>query len=107
MDDRSTSFLTPSPEILALHAQFHVLTTTYKKVGSHAIELDILIPKVLLDSPSKLTEPRPLIFKFHGGSLITGSKSFLPWFGPWVFQLTLQHNAIILAPNYRLIPEAK
>jgi acetyl esterase/lipase len=101
------ALITPSPEIIALYNQFQVLTTTYKKVGTHLIEVDILIPKTLLEPSANLTSSHPVIVKIHGGALITGSKSFLPWFGPWVLQLALAQNAVILVPNYRLIPEAK
>jgi acetyl esterase/lipase len=101
------ALLTPSPEIIALYNQFHVITTTYKTVGTHSIEVDILIPKTSLGPSANVASSHPIIVKIHGGALITGSKSFLPWFGPWVLQLALAHNAVILVPNYRLIPEAK
>lgn len=44
---------------------FHVYRTPYKHVGSHAIEVGILVPKDL--KPGK----HPLIAKFHGGGLVS------------------------------------
>lgn len=32
---------------------------------------------------------------------------FLNWWAPWLFDYAILHSAIILAPNYRLLPEAK
>ncbi|SPJ92826.1 uncharacterized protein FTOL_13791 [Fusarium torulosum] len=43
----------------------------------------------------------------HGGFLITGSSLFPAWFSKWALDFAEQHNAIIISPNYRLLPEVK
>lgn len=37
---------------------------------------------------------------------IGGSSLFLPWLSDWVIELALQENAIIVSPDYRLLPES-
>lgn len=37
---------------------------------------------------------------------ITGSSLYPPWLGDWVLQLALDVGAVIVSPNYRLMPEA-
>jgi acetyl esterase/lipase len=91
----------PSRTTDALHAEFHSASLAYKTVKGHAITCDVLIPKSLVKST-----PRPVLIKFHGGGWITGSSKYLAWWAPWAFELALREEAIIVAPNYRLAPEA-
>ncbi|KAK9427919.1 Alpha/Beta hydrolase protein [Lipomyces doorenjongii] len=81
-------------------AEFNIWTTCYKKVGDHEIAVDILIPKHLSSGN------RPVIVRFHGGYLITGSRLFADWFASWVIEYALLHSAIIVTPDYRLLPES-
>ncbi|KAJ5369493.1 hypothetical protein N7509_014105 [Penicillium cosmopolitanum] len=81
-------------------ANFDLIQTPYKKVGTHEIRTDILIPKT---AP---TSPRPIILRYHGGGLVMGDSLFLPFFPHWLSDLATKHNAIIVSPNYRLLPEA-
>jgi carboxylesterase type B len=48
----------------------------------------------------------PIIFKIHGGFLTYGHSLFAPFFTPWVLKLTLEHSAILVSANYRLLPSA-
>jgi acetyl esterase/lipase len=80
---------------------FHVLSTSYKTVHSHPIEVHTLIPKTL-DTSS----PVPIIVKFHGGFLITGDALYPDWFPSWLINYVLKNSAIVVAPNHRLLPEA-
>ncbi|EOD52779.1 putative alpha beta hydrolase fold-3 protein [Neofusicoccum parvum UCRNP2] len=84
---------------------FRILTTTYKTVASHAITTDILIPSHLLSTPSP-HQPRPILLRFHGGGLTASSSLFPPFFAPWHLKLATRHSAIIVSPNYRLLPES-
>ncbi|KAL1966014.1 hypothetical protein VTN77DRAFT_4954 [Rasamsonia byssochlamydoides] len=73
----------------------------YKKVGEHGIRADVLIPK---EVPSG---KRPVIARFHGGSLIYADWLSPPeWFPPWLLELAERHGAVIVSANYRLLPEA-
>lgn len=37
---------------------------------------------------------------------ITGASLYAEWFQPWLIQYALLHKAIIVSPDYRLMPEA-
>ncbi|CAI7635525.1 unnamed protein product [Penicillium pancosmium] len=81
-------------------ANFDLIQTPYKKVGTHEIRTDILIPKA---AP---TGPRPVILRYHGGGLVMGDSLFMPFFPHWLSDLATKHDAIIVSPNYRLLPQA-
>ncbi|KAH8712250.1 Alpha/Beta hydrolase protein [Phaeosphaeriaceae sp. PMI808] len=78
---------------------YNVYRTSYKKIHNHEIEVGILVPKNL--KPGKI----PLLVKFHGGGLITGTALFPDWFSAWFVPFTQRNNAITILPNYRLVPE--
>ena len=44
---------------------FNFYQTSYKKIGDHSIEVDVLVPKHL--APGK----HPLFVKWHGGGLVS------------------------------------
>ncbi|KAK9313397.1 Alpha/Beta hydrolase protein [Lipomyces starkeyi] len=81
-------------------SEFNISTTCYKRVGDHEIKVDILIPKTLSSAI------RPLMVRFHGGYLITGSRLFADWYPSWELEYALLHSAIIVTPDYRLLPES-
>ncbi|KAJ5963181.1 hypothetical protein N7481_013486 [Penicillium waksmanii] len=81
-------------------ANFDLIQAPYKKVGTHEIRTDILIPK------SAPASPRPIIIRYHGGGLVMGDSLFMLFFPHWLSDLATKHNAIIVSPNYRLLPEA-
>ncbi|KAJ5649989.1 uncharacterized protein N7484_003712 [Penicillium longicatenatum] len=84
---------------------FHVHHVTYKVVSGHPIDLSILVPKRLVEN-GELSEKTPLITEFHGGFLVGGNRIFSPWFSDWLIELALSRRAIIVTPDYRLLPEA-
>jgi acetyl esterase/lipase len=96
---------------------FDITRAHFKSAGVE-IGVDILIPK------RKSTTARPVIVRIHGGFLvsaivrvlitqtykaiqITGSSLFPAWFSKWILDFADEHDAIILSPNYRLLPEVK
>ncbi|KAK7546453.1 Alpha/Beta hydrolase protein [Phyllosticta citricarpa] len=82
-------------------ADFHIHHVAYKTVDGHQpIETSILVPK------NAAPGPRPTIVRWHGGGLVTGARLYTPWFAPWVLAYALEHSAIIVAPDYRLMPES-
>lgn len=38
---------------------------------------------------------------------VGGSSLFLPWLSDWVLELALKEQAIIVSPDYRLLPESQ
>lgn len=98
-------------------SQFVHLPTTYRVIDSHPIAVHILIPKSLpavsTSSTSSISPPRqqqqhrlPLLVRFHGGGLVTGAALHVPWLSPWNFVWALRHRAVVVLPDYRLLPEA-
>ncbi|KAK9489606.1 Alpha/Beta hydrolase protein [Lipomyces doorenjongii] len=81
-------------------SKFTIIHGYYKKVGDYDIRVDVLVPKKLSDGK------RPVITRFHGGCLVLGDSLFPDWFSGWLLDLAYKHSAIIVSPNYRLLPEA-
>ncbi|GFP57137.1 probable carboxylesterase M8 [Trichoderma asperellum] len=77
---------------------FTVFEETFKTVGSHKIMAAILIPKGLAPGV------HPAIFNFHGGFLVNAHSLFAPFFPIWSLKLALENKAIIVSPDYRLLP---
>ncbi|KAE8147901.1 alpha/beta-hydrolase [Aspergillus avenaceus] len=87
------------------YSAFHIIQATYKSsadTGSH-ITADILIPHTLRNTAGP--GPRPVVVRIHGGFLVTGSGLYPPWFNSWILEYALANQAIIISPNYRLLPE--
>ncbi|KAI1359607.1 Alpha/Beta hydrolase protein [Xylaria arbuscula] len=80
---------------------FDIYRSTYDSAG-HSIGVDILIPRA---NPS--CNPRPVLVRIHGGFLVTGSSLFPAWFSKWVLDWAEAQSAIIISPDYRLLPEVK
>ncbi|KAM0552674.1 hypothetical protein ACHAPJ_007771 [Fusarium lateritium] len=79
---------------------FDITRTYYASAGVN-IGVDILVPRRMT------TQRQPVIVRIHGGFLITGSSLFPAWFSKWVLDFAEEHNAVIISPNYRLLPEVK
>jgi acetyl esterase/lipase len=98
------------------YAPFTVLSTSYKSVNDHPIQVYTLIPKLLLANITPASSsaaaggskptPSPMIVKFHGGFLVTGDALYDDWFPQWLVDYALQHTAVVVLPNHRLLPEA-
>ncbi|KAL4906339.1 hypothetical protein BDW74DRAFT_177353 [Aspergillus multicolor] len=88
------------------YGAFEVLNTSYKSLGSSGvgIDTDILIHRSLLTTEN--ISRCPVIVRIHGGFLVTGSSLYPPWFSNWILDYAIQNGAIIISPNYRLLPEA-
>ncbi|KAJ5116239.1 hypothetical protein N7456_000587 [Penicillium angulare] len=85
---------------------FYVHNLDYKVISHHKILLSILVPKSLVTDGADIPTKRPLITTFHGGWLIGGSRLYSPWIAPWLLDLALSRQAILVFPDYRLLPEA-
>ncbi|KAF2484923.1 Alpha/Beta hydrolase protein [Neohortaea acidophila] len=69
-------------------------------------EAGILIPASLLAPKQLQPGKHAVIIRWHGGCFITGHRLFPRWYGSWTLELALTKSAIVLAPDYRLLPEA-
>ncbi|CBF73570.1 uncharacterized protein ANIA_07943 [Aspergillus nidulans FGSC A4] len=79
---------------------FDLIQATYKHVGDHAVRVDVLVPQTLE------TGKRPTIVRFHGGGLVMADSIFADFWPQWLSDLALRHSAIVVSPNYRLMPQA-
>ncbi|KAJ5108234.1 hypothetical protein N7456_004909 [Penicillium angulare] len=79
---------------------FEIVQHDYKHIGNHGIRVDILTPR------TNYVGQRPLIVRVHGGGLMMGDSFYMDWWPQWLSDLALQKEAIIVSPNYRLLPEA-
>lgn len=99
-----------NPHDLSRFSNFTILTTPYKTVLGHQITTDILIPSHLTNKSSSITTEgsplRPILLRIHGGGLVGGSSLFPDFFAPWHLELASRHSALIVSPNYRLLPES-
>ncbi|GKZ38314.1 hypothetical protein AbraIFM66950_010444 [Aspergillus brasiliensis] len=85
---------------------FSIISVGYKTVNGHTITVDVLYPKSLEKSEQLRSVSRPVLLRYHGGGLVAGYSLFPPFFSPWYLELALEHSAIIVSPNYRLLPES-
>ncbi|KAH6654840.1 Alpha/Beta hydrolase protein [Truncatella angustata] len=79
---------------------FDIFVDTYKTVNDHPIGVHILIPKTKSTSGR-----RPILVKLHGGGWHEGTSD--DWWRPWTLELALKHNAVVVSPDYRLMPESQ
>jgi len=114
-------------------APFSISTHTYKIVDGHEILADVLIPKKLLllgPGSDEWTKGRPILVRVHGGGLVsegfcfsffacfvcrltsfiflevTGLRTDESYVPRWLYSFAHEHDAIIVSPDYRLLPEA-
>ena len=67
-------------------------------MDSHDIKTAVLVPKDLKPGV------HPVVYHIHGGFLVGGDGLFAPFFPRWVDKLAREHSAIIVSPDYRLLP---
>ncbi|KAF2149003.1 alpha/beta-hydrolase [Myriangium duriaei CBS 260.36] len=79
---------------------FDIVDTEYKNINGVAFKASIITPKHLKKGT------RPVIVRWHGGALITGHRLFAGWFPNWTLELAQRLGAVIISPDYRLLPEA-
>ncbi|KAI9816279.1 MAG: hypothetical protein M1827_001881 [Pycnora praestabilis] len=82
------------------YAKFDIVETTYKLVDDQPIKAYLFTPKNIHAGK------HPVLVKFHGGFLITGSSLYAEWFPQWALDYAHLHSAIIVTPDYRLLPES-
>ncbi|KAJ8070941.1 hypothetical protein OCU04_001299 [Sclerotinia nivalis] len=87
-------------------ALFNIHTTPYKTVHGVEIPAHILIPKSITSNTQPGTRKYPVLVRFHGGYLVSGSALYNEWLLPWTMDFVLQNSAILVMPDYRLLPEA-
>jgi acetyl esterase/lipase len=46
----------------------------------------------------------PVLVFWHGGGLVTGGRLYEPWWPTWMIQLVQSQGAMIISPDFRLMP---
>jgi acetyl esterase/lipase len=84
---------------------FTLLDLPYRVVKNHSLDATLFIPTHFL-SRSNYKQKCPVMVHFHGGGFILGHRRYEPWFAQWFLDLAQAHDAIIIRPDYRLLPES-
>ncbi|PLB55539.1 putative polyketide synthase [Aspergillus steynii IBT 23096] len=84
-------------------APFDRVDLTYKVINGQHLDTSILTPNRLQSKPSS---EYPVLVYWHGGGFIIGDRMYEGWFAPWMIELCLSNDSIIISPDYRLIPES-
>lgn len=88
-------------------APFHRVDVAYRVINGVPIEATILTPlKISKSRENSRTKPQPVLVRWHGGGFIVGHRMYEPWFAQWLLDLAIDHGAIIVTPDYRLLPES-
>ncbi|KAJ4302893.1 hypothetical protein N0V90_001784 [Kalmusia sp. IMI 367209] len=82
---------------------FNRVDFTFKTIHEHAIKASVLVPKHLQAKPR---EGYPTIVNWHGGGFVVGDRLYEGWLPGWLLEICLTNSAILIAPDYRLLPEA-
>jgi pimeloyl-ACP methyl ester carboxylesterase len=84
---------------------FALIDLPYRVINNHSLDATVLIPKNTCGNPLDKKEC-PVMVRFHGGGFIVGHRNYEPWFAQWFLDLAYAHGAIIISPDYRLLPES-
>lgn len=98
-----TEQLIPGPLISDRFRDFTIIDSAYKALSpTQSIPASILIPKSRKPSPGTKT---PVAIYWHGGALVLGQRLYADWFNFWLLDFVKAQNAILVSPDYRLLPE--
>lgn len=82
---------------------FHRSDFTYTIIQDHQLKASVLTPR---KPPDQQPSTLPVVVFWHGGGFVTGSRMYEPWFPLWMLQFAESTSAMIVSPDYRLLPEA-
>ncbi|KAL2817758.1 alpha/beta-hydrolase [Aspergillus cavernicola] len=85
---------------------FTRIDLTYRIIHGTPLEASILIPATTPSAPRHHDKKHPVIVRWHGGGFVVGHRMYEPWFAQWLLDLAIDHEAIIITPDYRLLPES-
>ncbi|KAL4906189.1 Alpha/Beta hydrolase protein [Aspergillus multicolor] len=87
-------------------SDFNRRDIVYTTVAAHPIEVSIFTPKTATNAPADEPQSAPVLVYWHGGGFIVGDRLYKGWWPDWLLEFALSQNALIIAPDYRLLPEA-
>lgn len=102
----NSGYMDKFPSTMSRFAPFTCINLPYRFINGVPLEATILIPKTLLTPPKTREKKCPVMVRWHGGGFIVGHRMYEPWFAQWLVDLALDQGAIIISPDYRLLPES-
>ncbi|KAK9234104.1 Alpha/Beta hydrolase protein [Lipomyces kononenkoae] len=87
----------------SLFPRFDRITLVYKRLNGTDFLAAALVPKSLSTEKKKSC---PVLVHFHGGGLVNGAILEPAYLSQWPLELAESRGAIIVSPEYRLMPEA-
>ncbi|KAL1872683.1 hypothetical protein Daus18300_004229 [Diaporthe australafricana] len=87
-------------------APFTRIDLPYRVFHGIPLETTILVPLSICNSPKAHDKKHPVIVRWHGGGFVVGHRMYEPWFAQWLLDLAEDQGAIIVSPDYRLLPES-
>ena len=87
-------------------APFTRIDLPYRFINGVPLEATVLIPKTIATQPKRHNRKCPVMVRWHGGGFIVGHRMYEPWFAQWLLALAVDQGAIIVTPDYRLLPES-
>ncbi|KAI3327058.1 putative polyketide synthase [Xylariaceae sp. AK1471] len=78
----------------------------YRIINGVPLMVTILTPVSIYISRRASSKKYPVMVRWHGGGFIVGHRMYEPWFAQWLLDLALDNEAIIVTPDYRLMPES-
>ncbi|UNI23258.1 hypothetical protein JDV02_009090 [Purpureocillium takamizusanense] len=100
---KSTTPPAPAMPTSEIFNDFDIISEPYVTRENHPILAHVLIPKDMDPAPPG---PRPVIVNWHGGYLIAAHGLYAPFFPQFVLALARKHAAVIVSPDYTLLPHA-
>ncbi|KAI9703080.1 MAG: hypothetical protein M1820_005952 [Bogoriella megaspora] len=89
-----------SPQPVDPFKDLNIYTETYRTVGDHPIQADVMIPK------NAAPGSHAVVFNFHGGGLVCGSRKQPEVFPLWLSDWAIRTSSIIISADFRLVPES-
>nr|AET79200.1 putative alpha/beta hydrolase fold protein [Claviceps paspali] len=80
---------------------FTVFDQPFVTREGHPVLAHVLLPRCL---PGSSSQPSPIIVNWHGGYLVGGHGVLAMFFPPLLLRLAKKHSAIIVSPDYALLP---
>ena len=87
-------------------APFKRIDLPYRIINGVPLLATILIPAQISTSPRSDDKKSPVMVRWHGGGFVVGHRMYEQWFAQWLLDLALDHDAIIITADYRLLPES-
>ena len=75
----------------------------YSTISDHKLWASFLTPEKKAEQTGTHL---PVLVFWHGGGFVTGHRMYEPWWPQWLLELGLSRNAMLVSPDYRLLPEA-